>query len=173
MPPPWLGTVLLVAGHVECWGAIVALIGVAERYWNHNHRWRGTLTEAVFPFYLIHQTVIVVTEFWITPFHLGPVIEATILIAATVVGCWTFYLIGRRIGWLRPLIGLKRRVRPMPADQNNVSPPQRPRGEGANAAGAANPVPVRSSSTRPRGSAHERGRQVSKQVQRLRATDGS
>jgi len=28
-----------------------------------------------------------------------------------VAGCWAFYLIGREVGWLRPLIGLKRRVK--------------------------------------------------------------
>ena len=32
-----------------------------------------------------------------------------VLLAATVIGCWLFYAIGRSIGWLRPLIGLQKR----------------------------------------------------------------
>jgi len=67
------------------------------------------LAEAVFPFYIIHQTVIVVVGYWLlsTP-TTGPE-RFLILVAATVAGCWVFYLIGRAIDPLRPLIGLKRR----------------------------------------------------------------
>ena len=32
-----------------------------------------------------------------------------VALAATVIGCWLFYAIGRSIGWLRPLIGLQKR----------------------------------------------------------------
>lgn len=95
----------------ESWGAIVGLIGLADRFWNRDHRWRATLAEAVFPFYLIHQTIIVVVGFWLLPTATGPLARFVILVAATAVGCWAFYLAGRRIGWLRPLIGLKRVAR--------------------------------------------------------------
>lgn len=94
--------------HVETWAAIAALIGVAERFWKRDHRWRATLAEATFPFYIIHQTIIVVVEGWLLPFHIGALAEFAILVPATVVGCWGFYIIGRRIDWLRPFIGLRR-----------------------------------------------------------------
>lgn len=100
-----------VAREVQCWASIAALIGVAERFWNRDSTWRPMLTEAVFPFYLIHQTVIIVVEYWLKPLGIGPVAEFVILVPATVAGCWAFYLIGREIGWLRPLIGLRRKVR--------------------------------------------------------------
>ena len=29
-----------------------------------------------------------------------------IILAATALGCWLFYHFGRKVGWLRPLIGL-------------------------------------------------------------------
>ena len=96
-----------IAHHLETWTAIAALVGIAERYWNRDHRWRTVLAEATFPFYIIHQTLIVVVENWLLPLHLGAAAEFAILVTATVVGCWAFYLIGRRIMWLRPLIGLK------------------------------------------------------------------
>lgn len=97
-----------VAREVQCWASIAALIGIAERFWNRDHGWRPMLTEAVFPFYLIHQTVIVLVEYWLKPLGIGPVAEFVVLVPATVAGCWAFYLIGREIGWLRPLIGLRR-----------------------------------------------------------------
>ena len=93
------------------WCAIVALIGLADRHWNCDHRWRPMLTEAVFPFYIIHQTIIVVTGWYLLRFALPPAAEFVALLVATVAGCWLFYLGGRRIGWLRPLIGLRPLVR--------------------------------------------------------------
>jgi glucans biosynthesis protein C len=98
-----------IARHLETWTAIAALIGIAERFWNKDARWRATLAEATFPFYVVHQTIIVVVEFWLLPHQLGPGAEFAILIAATGAGCWLFYAIGSRMGWLRPLIGLKAR----------------------------------------------------------------
>jgi glucan biosynthesis protein C len=96
-----------IAHACEQWGAIVALIGVAERWGRRDHPWRSTLTEAVFPFYLVHQTVIVVAMALLLPAGLSGVAEFAILLAATVAGCGLFYLGGREVGWLRPLIGLR------------------------------------------------------------------
>jgi glucan biosynthesis protein C len=110
---PWFA----VARNVQAWGAIVALIGIADRFWNRDHPWRATLTEAVFPFYIIHQTIIVVLGWYLLPFHLPAAVEFALLVAATVAGCWIFYDAGRRIGWLRPLIGLRMAKRSQPARQ--------------------------------------------------------
>lgn len=107
--PPWVWLSYRIARAVECWCAIVALIGISDRYWNVDHRWRPVLAEAVFPFYLIHQTIIVCTGYWLRSTPTGPLSRFAILIAATVAGCWLFYLAGRRIAWLRPLIGLRHR----------------------------------------------------------------
>lgn len=98
-----------LAHAVEQWGAIVALIGVAERHWNRDRPIRATLTEAVFPFYLVHQTVIVVTAWWLRGAGLSIVAESAVLVATTILGCALFYLVGRRIAPLRPLIGLRGR----------------------------------------------------------------
>lgn len=108
--PPGVGEAFRVAREVQTWMSIAALIGVAERYLNRDHTWRPMLTEAVFPFYIIHQTVIVVGEYLLLPWHLPALAEFAILVAATVAGCWLFYLGGREIGWLRPLIGLRPRL---------------------------------------------------------------
>lgn len=112
--PQWVSDVMLWARQVQCWMSIVALIGVAERYLNRDHPWRQTLTEAVFPFYIIHQTAIIVVFYWLMPLKLGAGIEFPVLVAATIVSCGAFYWIGRELAWLRPLIGLRRRSRPAP-----------------------------------------------------------
>jgi hypothetical protein len=96
-----------IALAVETWAPIIAFIGLADRFLNRDHKWRPMLTEAVFPFYIIHQTVIVVVGWALLPYHLPALAEFAILVPATVAGCWAFYLGGREVGWLRPLIGLK------------------------------------------------------------------
>lgn len=100
---------------LEQWGAVIALIGFAERHWNRDLPIRPTLTEAVFPFYLVHQTIIVAVAYWLLGAGLDGWAEFLVLVAATVGGCWAFYLVGRRIGPLRPLIGLRRRPRRDPS----------------------------------------------------------
>lgn len=105
--PRWIYPGYGVAHALEQWGAIVALIGIAERHWNRDHRWRRVLTEAVFPFYLIHQTIIVLVMYALLPAGLPGWAEFACLLAATTIGCIAFYWIGRSIAPLRPLIGLR------------------------------------------------------------------
>ncbi|WP_019515462.1 acyltransferase family protein [Sphingomonas sp. Mn802worker] len=106
--PDGIGELFSVARAVEGWFAIAALIGFADSHWNRDHRWRPMLTEAVFPFYIIHQTLIVMVGWWLRSAGLPMLADFLILVAATVAGCWAFYLIGRRIPLVRPLIGLRR-----------------------------------------------------------------
>ena len=107
--PHWVMVPFHVARQVQGWATIVALVGIADRYWNRDHPWRATLAEAVFPFYIIHQTIIVVVGWYLLGADVAALPSFLILLAVTVTGCWLFYAIGRSIGWLRPLIGLQRR----------------------------------------------------------------
>lgn len=100
----------MVVRLVQGWATIVALVGIADRFTNRDHPWRAMLAEAVFPFYIIHQTIIVVVGWWLLQRQVAALPAFLILVAATVGGCWAFYLGGRRIDWLRPLIGLQRRA---------------------------------------------------------------
>jgi glucans biosynthesis protein C len=108
--PAWAYPVFGAARTVQMWCAIVALIGIADRLWNHDHPRRAMLTEAVFPFYIVHQTIIVVVGWYLLRLDLPVAAEFAALFGATVAGCWLFYLAGREVPLLRPLIGL--RIRP-------------------------------------------------------------
>ena len=63
----------------------------------------------VFPFYIIHQTIIVVAGYALLSTATGPLARFAILLVVTIMGCWAFYIVGRRVDWLRPAIGLSRR----------------------------------------------------------------
>lgn len=101
------------------WSMTIVLFTLADRYWNRDHRWRKTIAEAVFPFYLIHQPAIVLITWWSLPLKLNAAVEFATLLTGTAAICVLFYLIGREVGWLRPLIGLGPRAA---ASVRQVSP---------------------------------------------------
>ena len=68
---------------------------------------RRHLTDAIFPFYIVHQTAIIVIAHALRGSGFSAGIEASIVIAGTAVACVVTYEIARRISWLRPLFGLR------------------------------------------------------------------
>lgn len=107
-PPDWLRTVLRGVHEMQAWCAIVAAIGFAHRYLKHQDGpVRRMLTEAIFPFYLVHQSIIVVAAHHLDELRLPLAIEAPLLIGATALGCWLFYDLARRVPLLRPWVGLR------------------------------------------------------------------
>ena len=96
---------------LDLWAWIVMLLGFGRRWLNVDSpvsgRWRRYLTEAIFPFYILHQTIIVGLGHRISGLGLSAVTEAALLVAGTVAGCLAGYEIVRRVAWLRPLFGLR------------------------------------------------------------------
>ncbi len=106
-PPEWLRMIMRSVRELGAWCAIVAAIGFAHKYLrNADGPMRRLLTVAIFPFYLIHQTIIVVAGFYLDDLNLPLAIEAPLLIGTTVLGCWLFFELGRRVPLLRVWIGL-------------------------------------------------------------------
>ncbi|WP_417481326.1 acyltransferase family protein [Maricaulis sp.] len=94
------------------WAIILTLLGLARRFLNHDNAARRYLTEAVFPYYILHQTIIVVGGFWIGSMGFGVWTEFWILVAMTVIGCGLGYELVKRVPLLRPVMGLKWKATP-------------------------------------------------------------
>lgn len=92
---------------VDQWGAIVAILGFGARHLNRSHPALTYLTLAVFPYYIVHQTVIVVAGHHLAQAGLPQVVEAALVIGLTVAACGATYEVVRRVPLLRPLFGLK------------------------------------------------------------------
>jgi glucans biosynthesis protein C len=106
IPPHALMALDRAAKVAMAWGVIVALFHIAETRWNRDHAWRKPLAEAVFPFYIVHHPAIVLIAWYTLPLEFGPVSEFAVLLGGTLAICFTVWAAARRIGWLRPLIGL-------------------------------------------------------------------
>jgi surface polysaccharide O-acyltransferase-like enzyme len=110
-PPDWLRQIQRVGYGSLQWLAIAAALGFAHRHWNRDHRWRATVVEAVFPVYLLHQTLIILLAWGLRRFELAPWAEAPLLIVGTAGCCVAGYLVASRLGPLRVLFGLAPRRR--------------------------------------------------------------
>ena len=110
------GLLMDVLRTLYMWLAIATILGHGHRYLNRPWPWLRWANESVYPWYVLHQTLIIVGVTVLAPLALGPVLEPALLVALTILGCWllTDGLI-RRIDWLRPLFGLKLR-RPASAE---------------------------------------------------------
>ena len=90
------------------WLWILVVFGFARHYFaNCDGPIRRYLTEAIFPFYIIHQTTIEVVGHYLAKERLPLGIEATLLIGTTIASCFATYEVARRIRPMRPLFGLK------------------------------------------------------------------
>ena len=108
--PAWLG--VLVWSLMQ-WCALLAALGFARQHLNVDNAARRYLTEAVFPLYIVHQTLIILLAHSLRPAALGAGLEACVLVLGTLVISLLLFELLRRVPWLdglRPFMGLKRRV---------------------------------------------------------------
>ncbi|WP_055026601.1 acyltransferase family protein, partial [Xanthomonas euvesicatoria] len=97
------------------WLALLALLGWAKQRLNQPFHWLPYCTEAVFPWYILHQSLIIVALYWLMPLQLNAWLEPILVIAATVIGCLALHeYVIRRVRWLRPLFGLRGRTQAAP-----------------------------------------------------------
>ncbi len=85
----------------------IALIGLAHRHWNRDSALRRYLTAAVFCWYVLHQTIIVLTVHALKGAGLSALQEFLVVTAATVMGCLVGYELLRRVPGLRVLVGIR------------------------------------------------------------------
>jgi hypothetical protein len=108
IPPAALRLFARAIYGAEQWLAIAAVVGFAHRHLTHDSAARRYLTTAIFPVYILHQTVIVVVAHALKPSNLYPPVEGVVLVLVTVATCFLGYEAIRRVRLLRPLFGLER-----------------------------------------------------------------
>lgn len=104
-------SVLLFAWAVRnayLWIVLCAILGWAHAYLNRPWRWLPWANEAVYPWYVLHQSLTVGIAYVLVPLPLGPVLEPVLVVGGTVAGCALIHQwLVRPNRWLRPLFGLK------------------------------------------------------------------
>lgn len=111
-PPYALRLILRVVWAADQWCAIAAVFGFASRWREADNAVLRYLTPAVFPIYVLHQTVIVVLAHRAKALNLPPLLEGPLLVLLTFAICLAGYEAIRRVPLLRPLFGLKWKASP-------------------------------------------------------------
>ena len=92
------------------WTVLLAILAWARHALDRPFRWLPYASEAVFPWYVIHQSATVLLAYWLVPLQLGGAAEATLVVLGTLAACGLGHELVRRVAVLRPLFGLKRRA---------------------------------------------------------------
>ena len=99
---------MLLVTYLNRWIWIVAVLGFAHRYLNRPFPWLSYANEAVYPWYVLHQTLTIVAGYWLSQQALGPIVEPALVVVATIGGCAVLHeFVIRRNRLLRPLFGMK------------------------------------------------------------------
>ncbi|MDX1315166.1 MAG: acyltransferase family protein [Eudoraea sp.] len=94
---------------LNMWMWILVILGYAAKYRNKPSKWLAYANRAVYPFYILHQTITVAIGYYIKDMEWGFLPKFLILTLGTFGACWVLYdLIILRIPLLHPFFGLKK-----------------------------------------------------------------
>lgn len=92
------------------WAMIVGLLGLFHRYANRPNTLYGYATEGAYPFYVLHQTVIVLLAWWVLDWGLGVPAGFTVIAVASLMTTVLVHEVAvRRWRPVRFLFGMKPR----------------------------------------------------------------
>jgi glucans biosynthesis protein C len=100
----FIHAMLLSTNH---WAWIFALLGYAGRYLQFSNSFLRYANQAILPWYILHQTLIILFAMSLKSLNIPATVEASILILLTSLGCWLGYEVIRRIKLTSWLFGLK------------------------------------------------------------------
>jgi glucan biosynthesis protein C len=93
---------------LRSWFFIIAILGFGSRYLNFNNRFLRYANEAVLPFYILHQTIILIIGFFVLQSSMGIAPKYLIISSTSFVAIVAIYeLLIRRINILRFLFGMR------------------------------------------------------------------
>jgi hypothetical protein len=104
---------------------VLALIGFARAHFVRPRSWLRAANQAVYPVYILHQTVVVAAVYALLPWPVSYWLKLPLVVAATFLVSGATYEVIRRSRWLRPLFGL--RPQASPPDITGVPPSATPR----------------------------------------------
>lgn len=106
---PFLGTEFYrILRSANVWFWVLTVLGYGSIYLRHDSKFLRYANQAVYPFYILHQTITVVVGYYLVDWDAGIPVKFLVLATATFVGSWVLYEFPiKRLNFVRPLFGLK------------------------------------------------------------------
>jgi glucans biosynthesis protein C len=86
---------------------LLTMISFAGAYLNRKSKLLRYMNEAILPWYILHQTIIIFVAMNLSKYALGGMVEPTLVVISTFIGCAIGYEIVRRFALTRFLFGMK------------------------------------------------------------------
>jgi len=95
---------------VNLWSWILTLFGFAAKYLNRKSKILSYANEAVYPFYILHQTIMIGIAYYLIDLNWSLPIKYCLMVVGTFIFSWFLYeFLIRRRKYIRPFFGLKKR----------------------------------------------------------------
>ncbi len=94
---------------LNCWCWVLVCIGFGRRYLNRNSPLLQLANEAVYPFYILHQTVLIALAYYVLQWPATAAAKFLLIALGTFGGTLLLYSVIWRFSVLRVLFGLKPR----------------------------------------------------------------
>lgn len=101
---------------------MLVIFGYGAKYLNRPSPQLAYWNRAVYPFYILHQTLIIIFAYYLMNLEWGLAAKFSILVVATFGSCWILYEILKRFRLTRILFGIKEQKKPeVPAEKVTMS----------------------------------------------------
>ncbi len=107
-----------ILGLTYVWSFIIVILGSASKHLNFNHKSRKFLNDIVMPFYVVHQTIIVIIGFYVVQTDLMILLKYLIICGISFAIIIALVMIIRQVNILRFLFGMSLKKKPL---SNKVS----------------------------------------------------
>ncbi len=98
---------------LNTWGWLLAILGLGSHFLNRNNRFLAYANEAVLPFYILHQTVIIIIGYYIVQWNTGIGLKYFAISTTSFLSIMLIYeTLVRRTNALRFLFGMRLLRRP-------------------------------------------------------------
>lgn len=89
------------------WFLSLAIVGYAQKYLNFSNKFRKLANEAIYPFYLLHQPVLIILGYLMMNLEMNIWLKAVYLTLSTLLVIIAIYLPIRKINFLRFIFGMR------------------------------------------------------------------
>lgn len=111
-----------VTANAWCWSAFMIFVGM--RFLDFTNKWLVYSQEAVLPFFVLHQPVIIVVAYFVVQWNLGILPKLVTVVAGSLLLTLALYeFVIRRVGFLRTIFGMKTTLGPHAAMERQEPAP--------------------------------------------------
>ncbi|MFY9221128.1 MAG: acyltransferase family protein [Blastocatellia bacterium] len=114
---PWEIIKVIVA-----WFWVITFIGYGQMYLNFNSKLLKYANEVAYPFYILHQTIIIAIGYYVIQWQTHILVKYSVVLSLTFLACFIAYeVLVKRVSFLRLVFGLKNLTKTQETTQYQLS----------------------------------------------------